>query len=348
MLPKAWSLSRFLPAPENQAAFRIIQDISDASANQNMRRLHNPILLHGPGGCGKSHLVSALTGALAGCTALLTPAADLAELLPTAQPRQLKNRDVSPAPRDDPAGLAELRQCDVLIVEDLQHLPLRAAELLVNLLDERLAEQRLTVLTASAGPRQLEFRGQRMPARLTSRLSGGLVVAMAPLEAPSRLRLLQELAQRRQLAVAPEILAWLAQQLVGGGRQLEGAVAQLATLSRLQNRPLRLADVRPHFALQIEATRPSLERIVERVGACFRVVPQQLQSRRRSRSVLVPRQVSMFLARRLTPHTLQEIGAYFGGHDHTTVRHACRKVEHALDLDPVLCGTLRQLQAELT
>jgi len=83
------------------------------------------------------------------------------------------------------------------------------------------------------------------------------------------------------------------------------------------------------------------------VGGHFRVEPRQLFSSRRSRDVLLPRQVGMYLARRLTRLSLEQIGAYFGGRDHSTVRHACRKVEQALASDTVLSGTIRQLQAGL-
>ncbi|HYT93717.1 MAG TPA: helix-turn-helix domain-containing protein, partial [Gemmataceae bacterium] len=94
--------------------------------------------------------------------------------------------------------------------------------------------------------------------------------------------------------------------------------------------------------------RITVERIAERVGGYFRVEPAQLQSRRRYRGVLLPRQVGMYLARQLTGLSLEQIGAYFGGRDHSTVLHACRKVEQALDSDAALSGAVRQLHAELT
>jgi chromosomal replication initiator protein len=90
-----------------------------------------------------------------------------------------------------------------------------------------------------------------------------------------------------------------------------------------------------------------VERIARRVGDYFRVAPNQLQTRRRSRDALLPRQVSMYLARRLTDLSLQQVGAYFGGRDHSTVLHACRKVEQALGRDVALSGAIRQLLAEL-
>src|SRR5262249_60127561 len=95
------------------------------------------------------------------------------------------------------------------------------------------------------------------------------------------------------------------------------------------------------------ARGPGRERIAQWVGGCFRVEPCRLCSSGRSREVLLPRQVSMYLARRLTDLSLEQIGAYFGGRDHSTVLHACRKVEQALTSDAGLSGAVRPLHADL-
>jgi chromosomal replication initiator protein len=263
-------------------------------------------------------------------------------VLPAGDFAALARSSVEAASEDADVLLAA-RQSDLLVVEDLQHLAAKAAEPLVQLLDDRLARQRQLVFTATAGPGQLA----PLPSRLASRLGSGLVVGLGPLQASSRLALLQDKAGRRQLAVHPDVLAWLADHLTGGGRQLEGALTRLELLARLHERPLDVATVASHFREQVEATRPTVERIVHRVGGYFQVEPRQLQSRRRSRSVLVPRQVGMYLARQLTGLSLEQIGAYFGGRDHTTVLHACRKIEDALHRDAVLSGVVRQLHADL-
>jgi chromosomal replication initiator protein len=179
------------------------------------------------------------------------------------------------------------------------------------------------------------------------RLAGGLVVRMEPLQAKSRLAFLQEKAQRRQLAVRPDVLAWLAEHLTGGGRQLEGALNKLAMLSRLHDRPPDVHKIIHHFQEQAAASRPTVERIAQQVGSYYRVEPRQLQSRTRYQNVLLPRQISMYLARQLTDLSLQQIGKYFGGRDHSTVLHSCRKVEEKLDQDAVLSGAVRQMKADL-
>src|SRR5439155_20121085 len=162
----------------------------------------------------------------------------------------------------------------------------------------------------------------------------------------SGLALLQDKGQRRQVAVRQEVLAWLAEHL-SGGRQLEGALVQLETLARLQPRPLDVATVAQHFQQLVQPNRLTVERIAQQVGSYFRIDPRHLQSRRRTLNVLLPRQIGMYLARQLTDLSLEEIGSHFGGRDHSTVLHACRKIQETLGCDLTVSGAVQQLRAEL-
>jgi chromosomal replication initiator protein len=315
--------ARFLPLPENRSAHEALRAVADQLVAD---RAGTTVTLHGPPGAGKTHLVWALVDRIG------RVAPDR-----TAQVIAAGDWDSTSEAR------AALVDMDVLVLEDLHRLPERAAESVVQVHDRRSVRGRPTVFTAAEGPQRLEG----LPGRLIDRLVGGLVVAMAPLGAASRLALVTDLAQRRHLALQPDVLAWLADHLTGT-RQLEGALAQLELLSRLQPRPLDVPTVARHFHDSVEADRPTVERIVRRVSGYFQLDPRQLQSSRRHRSVVLPRQVSMYLARQLTDLSLGDIGAHFGGRDHTTVLHACRKVEEALAHDPTLHGAVRQLQADLT
>jgi chromosomal replication initiator protein len=323
------TFARFVPAPENRSALAAVQRVAACVGTRRPQRAINPLFLHGPAGTGKTHLVWALGADV------LRQAPDLTVLV-------LSARDVGTAISEEADALQTARQADLLIVEDVQHLPARAEEALAQVFDCRQAHEQQMVFTATVGPWQLP----QLSARLVSRLTCGLLVALEPLQAPSRLALLEDKAQRRQLAVSREILAWLAERVSGGGRQLDGALLQLETLARLHS-CLDRAIVADHFRAQADAGRPTIDRIAQHVGGYFHVPPRQLQSRGRARQILLPRQVSMYLARQLTPLSLEQIGAYFGGRDHSTVLHACHKVEQALVHDDALCGSVRQLHAEL-
>ncbi len=230
-----------------------------------------------------------------------------------------------------------------MVVEDLQRLPSALGPALVRLFDQLQARQQQMVFTASAGPGRLEG----FPNRLRNRLGSGLVVGLEPLAAGSRLEILMDRAERRQLVVSRDVLAWLAEHLTGA-RQLAGALKRLETLARSRPVPLDMATVADHFREEVSLTRPTIDRVAHRVGGYFGIEPRQLQSRRRQRQAMLPRQLGMYLARRLTGRSLAEIGTYFGGRDHTTVLHACRRVEQLLAGDAALSGVVRQLHADLS
>lgn len=322
------TFARFVPVPENQSAWAAFKQTVDHLLGHPGSPGVNPLFLHGPAGTGKTHLVWALVRETTrGRSSLSAQVCSAGDIRPLAE---LGEAD---------APLAQARDCDLLVVEDLQNLATRSAETLVGIHDALLARRQQMIFTASVGPGHLK----QLPARLTSRLAAGLVLGITGYSAASRLALLRDKAQRQQLAVPADTLAWLADHLIGGGRQLEGAIESLKALSH----SLDLATVARHFADQAETTRPTVERIAERVGKQFQVDPRQMQSSQRHRRTLLPRQVSMYLARQLTGLSLGEIGKYFGGRDHSTVLHACQKVDQAMNQDVVLSGTIRQLQADL-
>jgi chromosomal replication initiator protein len=327
----------WISLPENRSAQTAVERVADSSG---ARRLLNPLFLHGPSGTGKTHLVSALLARVIQqtpdrTTSLLT--ANEFETLVRAR------AEATAGGAEAATDLHGLQGADFLVIEDVQHLSDRATEAFVQLFDRCLARGQQMVLTATTGPALLTHLSQR----LTSRLANGLVVGLKPLSPKSRFLCLKQLLARRQLTVAEDVLAWLAEHGTGSFRQLEGFVARLETLTRLNPGPLDVATLAEQFRTDADAHRPTVERIVERVGSYFHVEPQKLQAHGRSQSTALPRQVSMYLARQLTKLSLREIGDYFGGRDHTTVLHACRKVEQALESDVHLSGAVRQLHADL-
>jgi chromosomal replication initiator protein len=321
-MPTRPALIRLLVTSENRAALVAIQEVLlhlTAGKPEELALLY----LHGPSGVGKTSLVSALAAEL--------------------ETHGLSVYQVSANDFADAEALDHNTEADLVIVEDLQHLPVRFVPALTEWIDQR----RPMIVTATDGPIRLKSRGILLPYRLRNRLAAGLVVALDPMQAPSRRKLLAAQAEQMKLSVAPDILDWLAQQLTGGGRQLEGALRQLKTLQRLQKKPLKLADIREHFRIQVDAKAPTVKRIAEQVGGYFQVESKHLQSARRSRDVLLPRQISLYLARQLTNLSLQSIGKFFGGRDHKTVQHACKKVETVMKTDAVLSSAVRQIHAQL-
>lgn len=311
--------------PENRSGFAALTRLAARLTCVDRCDGDNPLFLRGPTGSGKTSLVNALLGELARhrprpMIAVLQ-AADLRDCLPLAE---------------------SLWHNQLVVLEDVHRLPGRHGGTVAVLLDELIARDVQVLATSTAGPGQLEA-----PARLRSRMAAGLVVGLEPLSEASRLALLQDKAQRQQLAVGRDVLAWLAGRL-RSAREVEGALGRLELLARTEARPLTVAVLTRHFGQDEHPhQRPAIDRIARGVGRYFHVEPGQLKSARRHRHVALPRQVSMYLTRQLTGLSLAEIGAYFGGRDHTTVLHACRKVHNQLQRDPTLSGAVRDLQASL-
>ncbi|MCI0701701.1 MAG: DnaA/Hda family protein [Planctomycetia bacterium] len=294
-------------------------------------------MLHGPPGTGKTSLVSALVTQFAtapeGFTAQVVSAGDLA-------------RSHSGNETDEGFADRELAACDLLALEDVQHLSVRVAESVCDLIDRRTARRRATVVTANAGPATLTH----LPQRLTSRLAAGLVVQLEPLGVESRRAILADAAREKKVRLTSDALDWLASQSTGGGvRATLGLLQNLAQVATAYSGPLDQATLEQVIAETGQPTSAvsDVSRIVKCVANAFNVSEKELLGSSRLRSVLLSRQIAMYLARELTGLSLPRLGAAFGGRDHTTVLHACRKVEAELAEDAGLARQVKELRAGL-
>jgi chromosomal replication initiator protein len=328
LLPSRWC--GFLVLGENRVAVRAVRAASRAVI-AGKRPAANPLVLHGAPGTGKTRLVAALVEHLSaapdGRTVQVASAGDFA-----------RSADES---LTDP----ELFDCDLLALEDIQHLGERAADAVCDLIDRRAARRRATVVTASTGPAGLTH----LPHRLTSRLAGGLVIQLEPLAAASRRAILAEAATAKGVRLTDDALDWLAEQTTGGGvRAALGLLQNLALVASAFPGPLARADVEQALAESGQPTSPGrdVSAIVKRVATAFGVTEKELLGTSRLRGVLRSRQVAMYLTRELTGLSLPRIGAAFD-RDHTTVLHACRKVAEEIASDAVLAKQVRELRASL-
>lgn len=326
--PAHWN--GFLVLPENRFAARAVRAVCRAVLAKK-RPAANPLVLHGPPGTGKSRLLAALVGHLAtapdGTTVQLVSVGDRA-----------RSPDESLTDRD-------LLDCDLLALEDLQHLTARTADAACDLIDRRAARRRATVVTASTGPAGLTHLSHR----LTSRLAAGLVVQLEALSATSRRAILADAAGVKGVRLTPDALDWLAAQATGGGvRAALGLLQNLAAVAKAFPGPMTRADVEQTVAGTGQPTSAALDVsvIVKRVAAAFGVSESDLRGTSRLRGVMRARQVAMYLARELTGLSLPRLGTAFG-RDHTTVLHACRKVEDDTTSDLALAKRVSEVRRGL-
>jgi chromosomal replication initiator protein len=248
----------------------------------------------------------------------------------------------------DSLGFADrdLSTCDLLILEDAQHLPARDADALCELLDRRVSRRLATMITMNAGPAAL----RHLPRKLTSRLAAGLVIQLESLSLASRRTLLEAAAKAHNFHLSAGAVDWLLEQSTGGGiRLLLGLIGNLAQSAKSFPDALDRAAVQKIlFDTGLPASSGAdVPRIVKQVAAAYGVTAKELLGPSRLRRVMVPRQVAMYLARELSGLSLPRLGTAFGGRDHTTVLHACRKVAADALLDATLAGMVRQLRSEL-
>lgn len=328
--PSSAAWNGFLLLPENRVAARAVAALCRA-ALAGKRFAASPLVLHGAPGTGKSRLVAALAERLATAPDAVTV-------------RTVSAGDLARSP-DETFADRDLLDCDALALEDVQHLPDRHAGAVCDLLDRRTARRRATVVTAGAGPAGLTH----LPHRLTSRLAAGLVVQLDPLSAASRRAILAGAATAKGVRLTAEALDWLAERPAGGARVVLGLLQNLAQAARAFPGPLGRTEVEQVLAGTGQPTLRAhdVDTIVKRVAAAFGVSEAALLGPSRLRGVLRSRQVAMYLARELTGLSLPRLGAAFDGRDHTTVLHACRKIEDEIATDTELATRVREVRATL-
>lgn len=318
--PDTWG--ELLLTAENRSAVRAAERLV-AALGKERTRFARPLVFHGPTGCGKSALVRSL----------------VRRVIDGERSRTVQVVPAGELPRDE-AEIADLRGCDLLIVEDLQHLKPADAETFRVLLDARSTTLRPTVTTSLVGPATLD-----LPRRLTNRLAGGLVVRLDPFGLTARTRFAAWYSSRHKLTLSSDAASWLA-TTADGLRHLVGLIDTLRTAGTARFGELTAPQVQELLADPLPPTSV-LDLITRTVGHAFRVKAKELVGTSRLRTVLVPRQVAMYLAREVGKLPLTVIGDHFGGRDHTTVLNAVRKIAAAVKEDEELAGRVRELRRGL-
>jgi len=289
----------------------------------------NPLFIHSAAGLGKTHLLNALAWHI-------REHAPSRKILYISAERFMYHFLASLKARDMLAFKDHFQSIDVLLIDDFQFLQGKTMQQeFCHTFNSLVDAKRQVVIAADVPPRQLD----KIDERMRSRLVGGLVVDIdKPGHDLRRAILHRKLQQARakdpSLMIGEEILDYIAGAITGGGRELEGALNRVIATQQLVGAGMISLDMAARALRDLarpESNHPvRIEDILRVVGRHYNVPKSDLLSPRRARSIVVPRQIGMYLAKKLTPRSLPEIGRRFGGRDHSTVLHAVRKIEREI------------------
>jgi len=286
---------------------------------ENPGKSYNPLFIYGGVGLGKTHLMQAAGHALL----RRNPSAKVlyvhSERFVADMVKALRHNTITEFKR-------HYRGVDALLIDDIQFFvgKERSQEEFFHTFNTLLDGQRQVILTSDKFPKELTG----IEERLVSRFGSGLVVSLEPPELETRVAILMKKAQQEQLVLPEDVAFFIAKHVRSNVRELEGALRRVLASAMFTGRPvtLDLAEESLKDLLAFQERMVTINNIQKVVAEYYKIRVSDLHSKERSRAVARPRQVAMALAKELTTHSLPEIGDAFGGRDHTTVLHACRKI----------------------
>jgi chromosomal replication initiator protein len=304
-------------------------------------RAYNPLFIHGGVGLGKTHLLQAV------CQKLLERQDDARILYLSCD--SFINQFITAIETGDMNQFRyRYRNVDMLVIDDIHFLAGRdrTQEEFFHTFNTLYQQHKQIILSADCPPSEIP----ELEDRLVSRFNWGLVARIEKPCYETRVAILQKKARMRGLQLPEDVICYVAAKIESNTRELEGAITKLQGLGLLQNGriDLELAKAALGESATPDQKRITIQQIFDAVTKYYNVKMSDLQSKKRHKSVAFPRQVCMYLARRHTRYSLEEIGGYFGGRDHTTVLHAERKIDKDNTNDRDIAHQLAQIESQIT
>jgi len=330
-----YTFDTFVVGPNNRLAHAAALAIVDSPG-----RAYNPLFIHGGVGLGKTHLLQAICHAIQtkqpgsnllyiSCEGFITR---FIECVQSGQMNDFRH---------------QFRNVDLLVIDDVHFLAKRdrTQDEFFHTFNSLYQKQRQIVLSSDAPPDQIPD----LEARLVSRFQWGMVAPIEPPAYETRVEIIKNKARIRGEAIGDDVAGFIAARFDSNIRELEGALTKVQMQARVDETDIDLNTARTALGPETPDLAPpvTIESVVEVVTSYYDVSLSHLQSKKRHRSIALPRQICMYLARQHTRYSLEEIGGYFGGRDHTTVLHAVRTVEKHRKADQTIDGAVRKLESDL-
>ena len=335
-LVEGYTFERFVEGKSNQLALAAAQQVAEHPGLS-----YNPLFLYGGVGLGKTHLMHAVGNAMR----RKNPDAKIvylhSERFVADMVKALQLNAINDFKRF-------YRSVDALLIDDIQFFANkdRSQEEFFHTFNALLEGGQQMILTCDRYPKEIDG----VEERLKSRFGWGLTVAVEPPDLETRVAILMKKAEQSHISLAPDAAFFIAQRIRSNVRELEGALKRVIASANFTGRPFDIDLIKDSLKdlLALQDKQVSLDNIKRKVAEYYKIKVADLMSKRRNRSVARPRQVAMAIAKELTHHSLPEIGDAFGGRDHTTVLHACRKIRELRDVSPDISEDYQNLLRALT
>jgi chromosomal replication initiator protein len=327
----------FVVGSGNQFAHAVCQAVAQSPGER-----YNPLFLYGGVGLGKTHLMHAIGHHV-------RAQKRHAKIFFVSAEKFMNEMIYSIQHATTLEFKARYRSADVLLIDDIQFLAGKEStqEEFFHTFNALHDAHKQIVLTGDGPPNSM---AGSLEARLISRFTWGVIADLMPPDLETRVAIVKKKAELQNRIVPNEIALLLASNIKSNIRDLEGSLARLLAFAELTNSPLTV-----EFAQEVlrDQIKPDLARfdvhdIQRLVARHFNVSDESLRGKRRTDTIAFPRQIGMYIARTMTDLSLADIGGKFGGRDHTTVLHACQKIENLMTNDPEVRGVVEELMAQLS
>ncbi len=332
-----YNFENFVVGPGNRLAHAAATAVSNKPG-----QAYNPLFIYGGVGLGKTHLLQSVCQIAirkyvsmriyyVSCNGFMT---QFLEAVQGGNMSSFRNK---------------FRAFDILVIDDIHDLSKRdqTQEEFFHTFNTLFQSGKQIVLSSDAPPSEIPY----LEERLISRFSCGLVASIDPPGFETRVAIIKKKAAMRNINIPDDVTTYVASRLDSNIRLLEGAITTLQSVAMLDNEDISLELAKRTIGNENKSSAPtniSIQNILDAVTSFYNIKLSDLLSKRRHKSITVPRQVGMWLSRKHTRFSLEEIGGYFGGRDHTTVMHAVKTVNKKLDDDPVFQQETNLLGAQLS
>lgn len=335
-LNKNYTFDSFVEGKSNQLSRAASYQVAE-----NPGSAYNPLFIYGGVGLGKTHLMHAAGNYIRKHNPEARVVYLHSEQFVAGMIKALQLNAID-------EFKARYRSVDALLIDDIQFFAgkERSQEEFFYTFNNLIEVQHQVILTCDRFPKEVNG----LEERLKSRFGWGLTVAVEPPELETRIAILMSKASTENITLADDVAFFLGRLINSNVRELEGALRRLVAYSRFTHRPITLELTREALRdlLSLQEKLVTIQNIQKTVAEYYKIRVSDLSSKRRSRAVVRPRQIAMALSKELTERSLIEIGKSFGGRDHTTVLHACRKVGEYKGIDPQIAEDYRNLLKRLS